>query len=253
MAASTAEIANLALSHLGSGAVVIVTLATDTTAEGKALNAHYTRARREVLKARAWSFAQVTVALTLVETFTEATADFPYSYRLPEDCVQPQRIIIAGVRTPRASSKRPFQLNRDADSTAYDAAVTYAIHKYVSTGGTWYRALRETINDPPASSASDWVAIAAAPPMLISCDLLDAVLEYTQDVTETREFPPDFENALAARLAMYAAPRIVKDAGEKRQEMAQLYAFLINEARANDIDSQQRDEDPASDFEAARW
>jgi hypothetical protein len=39
----------------------------------------------------------------------------------------------------------------------------------------------------------------------------------------------------------------------KRAEMAQLWSFLLAQARANDFNVEQRDPDPMSSFEAARY
>jgi len=259
VATSSAAIANLALAHLGGSAVVITNLTTDTTLEGKALRAFYETARRETLMAHAWTCAQKTAALTLIEAVDDTVPEWVYKYRVPEDCLMPQRIKFAGLRNPVAGQRVPFAIRRDTESTTYDAAVTYTVGQYAESSSIWYRALRTTINDTPVSSPSDWVTIAApttpdgVPPAWLFCDVASAEIEYTKNETDPRYFTPDLDNAIAAKLAFYAAPKIMNGDTNKRAEMAQLWSFLLAQARANDFNVEQRDPDPMSSFEAARY
>lgn len=259
MATSSAAIANLALAHLGGSAVVITNLTTDTTLEGKALRAFYETARRETLIAHAWTCAQKSAALTLVEEVDDTVPEWVYKYRLPEDCLMAQRIKYGGQRNPVAGQRVPFAVRRDTESTTYDAGTTYTVGQYAESASIWYRALRTTVGDTPVSSASDWVTIAApttpdgVPPAWVFCDIEDAEMEYTMNLTDTRYFTPDVDNAIAAKLAFYAAPKIVAGDTAKRAELAQLWRFLIAQARANDVQSEQRDPEPMSSFEAARY
>ena len=255
MAASTAAIANLALSHLGSTAVVITDLAADTTLEGKSCRQFYDQAVRETLLAHPWNVAQVQAALTLVEAVTTDPMEWAYKYRVPEDCLMPQRVLWQNIRTPPSGYRVPYRLLRDTESTAWSASVTYAAGDYASVGTVWYRALRETINDAPASSADDWVATSTysgVPPQWLLCDAASAWLEYTVDLTDPRDFTPDLDNAVAARLAFYVAPKLALGNPNVRGEMAGLWDFLIRAARANDANNEQRDPEPPSSFEMAR-
>jgi hypothetical protein len=259
MADTVEELAELALRLLAESAT-IGDLDTDTSLAAKAIRPWYPRARKEVLRARAWSFANTEATLVLVETFDTASAQYLYSYRLPENCLQPVKLIDSyGKRNRRTNEEWAFKQRRDAASTAWASGTTYTTGQYASvTSGspavtTWYRALRETTADAPASSAFDWVAIEGTPPALLLCDLPDAILEYTADVTDPREFPPHFETALAARMAFYAALRLTKDEGTSLQaRMGQVYELAIAEAEVTDSQGERPDPDPPSDFEAAR-
>lgn len=257
MAASTAALANQALSHLGGSSVVITNLTTDSTLEGKALRAFYETARRETLMARAWHCVQKSAALTLIETVTDTPPEWVYKYRVPEDCLTPNRVKWAGNRNPVSGQRVPFAVRRDTASTTYDAAVTYTVGQYAESVSIWYRALRTTLADTPAISPSDWVTVAApttpdgVPPEWLFCDLADAELEYTMNATDVRYFTPDLDNAIAAKMALYAAPKIAKDETTVAR-MAQLWAFLVGQATINDLNAEQRDPDPISSFEAAR-
>mgnify|MGYP001614712252 CR=1 FL=1 len=257
MSASSATIANLALAHLGTSSVVITTLSSDSTLEGKALRAFYETARRETLMAHAWHCAQKTAALTLIEAVDDTVPEWVYKYRVPEDCLMPQRIKYAGLRNPIAGQRIPFAVRKDTESTTYDAGTTYTVGQYAESASIWYRALRTTVGDTPVSSTSDWVTIAApttpdgVPPEWLFCDVDDAELEYTMNATDVRYFTPDLDNAIAAKMAFYAAPKIAKDAATQAQ-LAQLWSFLVTQATVNDINAEQRDPDPISSFEAAR-
>ena len=255
MAETSTALANAALANLGHQRE-ITTLATDTTAEAKACRRFYDRVIRQVLAAYPWPFAQKVAALTLVEALTGATDEWAYKYRLPEDCVQPQRLKLAGVRSLRRESQPAFETARDTDSTAWASGTTYAASEYASvTSGsttTWYRALRETIGDAPASSALDWVAITGTPPQWLFCHLEDAELEYTQLVTDPREFSPGFEAAAAALLAFYVAPSVTKGERDLQARMGALYEAELATATMVAENAQLPEPDPDSDFEAAR-
>ena len=256
MADSTAAIANLSLSHLGGSAVVVSNLATDTTLEGKACRQFYEMAKRETLLAHPWNVAQQQVALTLVEAITTEPLEWGYRYRVPENCLMPQRLLYADVRTPPSGHRVPWRLMRDDVSTTYDAGTTYATGEYAQSVGIWYRALRETVGDTPATSTSDWAVVSTysgVPPQFLLCDVPEAWLEYTVDLTDPREFTPDLDNAIAARLAFYVAPKLTSADPNARATMASLWDFLIRAARANDANNEQRDPEPPSSLEVARW
>lgn len=255
MAASSATIANLALHHCGSSAVVITDLSTDSTLEGKSCRAFYETAKRETLMAHPWNIAQVQAELTLVEEDVTDPVEWQYIYRLPEDCLMPQRVLYADCRNPPSGLRVPFRVMRDSASTTYSAATTYATGDYALSATIWYRALRETINDAPVSSTSDWVATSTysgVPPSWLVCDVADAWLEYTVDITDPRFFSPDLDNAIAAKLAFYIAPKVSAQNPKLRGEMAELWAFLVRQAARNDANNQQRDAEPPSSFEVAR-
>ena len=229
------------------------------TAEGKACNRFYARAVGETLRSAPWQCAKVQAALTLVETLADGTGlsgqkEWEYEYRLPEDCVTPIRILFAGNRNPNAQQEVPFQLFQDVASTAYSAATTYAAGDYALSATIWYRALRTTIADTPATSPSDWVAV-TAPPKLLRCDIEDAYLEYTMDLTDTTRFEIDFESAVACLLAYYVAPSVTINGSlvDLRGAVVATYEMLIQQARANDFRARQRDLPPMSGYQSARF
>jgi hypothetical protein len=255
MATSRTAIAQLALHHLGVSSVVLVDVDADTTLEAKSLRAFFDTARLETLMAHPWAAAEKTASLTLIEANTDETVpEWGYKYRLPEDCIAPRRILWGGVRQPGIQQTVEFRIAGDTESTTYDAGTTYDEGEYVSSSSIWYRALRETVGDTPVSSPSDWAATATVtgvPPGWIYCDITDAQLRYTRNLTDVRFMTPDLDNALAAKLAFYVAPKLTE--GDRMQsKMAQLFRYLIGEAQRNDLQAEQRGTGPVSSFELAR-
>lgn len=257
MATTTAAILNRALAHLGQPGTVTA-LSSDVTTAGKAGRTFYDPARIETLKAHDWACARKQATLTLVETYAVTeTTEWLYQYRLPEDCLMPRRIVW-GVRNPGPDQQYPFRLRADTTSTEWSVGTTYATGDYarVTTSGVvvWYRALRETTGDAPASSASDWVAIAGGPPLLLETDREDAVLEYTYDLQDVTQFAQDFEDALCALLAFYIAPIITVNgsATDLQQRAYGAYTVLVQQAMSNDWNAKQRDVPPRSTYEGVR-
>lgn len=257
MATSSAAVANKALQHLGV-AGVITTLATDTTAVGKAAYRFYADAVRETLSAHPWSCAQKVGTLTLVETIAASnTREWQYKYRLPEDCLNPGRLLWAGVRNPRADQQVPFDTKADTGSTTYGAGTAYAVGDYASESSVWYRCIQAGTGQTPSVSPLYWTASATAqggPPKFLYTDLVDAELEYTMDLTDTTRFDVDFEAAVAARLAYAIAPSVTVNGSAPvlRQQALELWQYLINKAIAADFNARQRDLPPVSGYQAAR-
>lgn len=254
MAASTAVIANKALRHLGV-ASTITTLSSDVTAPGKACQSVLTACIQETLTAHDWACARKQATLTLVETFADTeTREWLYSYRLPSDCLIPRRLVW-GVRNPREDQQHPFTVVADTASTDWAVGTTYAAGDYAISASIWYRALRTTVGDTPASSASDWVAVAGGPPKLLHTDLEDATLEYTMDLTDPTRFDLPLESAIAALMAFYVADSVTVNgsAVDLRAKAAGLWEFLLNEAKARDFNARQRDIPPRSGFQSARF
>lgn len=253
MAASTAVIANRALRHLGVRGR-ITTLSSDTTAEGTAVRDVFAQAVTDTLTAHDWSCARTQATLTLVEEFAySATREWRYSYRLPEDCLVPRRILY-GVRNPRADQQVPFTLIADGESTDWSASPTYAVGEYarLASTGVWYRCILANTNQTPPNGTY-WVAV-ERPPKLLLTDKEDAILEYTMDLTDPTRYDEALEAAIAARVAFEVAPSITvnNSAVNLRAEVAALWEHLVGKAIAEDYMARQRDLPVASGYQAAR-
>lgn len=79
----------------------------------------------------------------------------------------------------------------------------------------------------------------------------DAILVYTRTVTETGKFSPLFVEALAAKIAVYLAAGLVKKP-RLAFDMMQLFGTLVARAKASDLNQQQKDTEPESDYVTER-
>ena len=110
MATSKTVIANLALSHLGSGKEV-QDLDTENSDEANAIRRFYNEARNKVLRDFNWPFATKFADLTLVET--TPNTEWGYSYRYPSDCIHLRRVR-SGIRNDNRQSRQPYKIGKDA-------------------------------------------------------------------------------------------------------------------------------------------
>lgn len=110
--ASNTEIANIAISHLGSGKD-IGDLDSENSPEANAVRRFYNTARDEVLRDFPWPFATKYVALGLVASNPDDVADeWDYSYRYPSDCLYLRRIA-SGSRNDSRQSRVNYIVSQD--------------------------------------------------------------------------------------------------------------------------------------------
>lgn len=84
---------------------------------------------------------------------------------------------------------------------------------------------------------------------LIYTDKEDAEVMYTELVTDTDLYPADFVLALSFRLAVYIAPQITgADLFKMGERSFQLYLMEIEKAKARNVNEQQDEEEPESEF-----
>lgn len=102
---TTADICNLALSHLGVG-TEISSLDNDRTAVGAACRRFFDICRKQVLRDASWPFATKFAALGLVAS--EPTTEWGYAYQYPSDALKIRRIP-SGIRTDTHQSRIPFR------------------------------------------------------------------------------------------------------------------------------------------------
>jgi hypothetical protein len=102
-------VANLALSHLGSGAQIADL--GENSAEANAISTFYDLALEQALRAVNWPFATKIVTLALVEA--DPTDEWGYSYRYPSDCLYFRRIL-SGSRQDTRQSRVSYKIGRDS-------------------------------------------------------------------------------------------------------------------------------------------
>lgn len=126
--ASSTEICNMALSHLGVGAEIGV-LSTENSNEAKACRRFYEIARDVTFRDFAWPFAQTIADLGLVET--DPNDEWGYSYSYPSDCLKLKRIL-SGLRNDTHQSRIPFKIIHSSSGNliltdAADAQLEYTM------------------------------------------------------------------------------------------------------------------------------
>lgn len=83
-------------------------------------------------------------------------------------------------------------------------------------------------------------------------DQQDAVVEYTQKITDTEQFPPDFVAMLAYLLASRIAPSFGAEAVKLGDRALKLYEWSRAKAQMNALNEESRDFDGPSEYELSR-
>lgn len=111
MATTKIVVANQALSHIGSQAT-IANLTTDKSQEARVCNLFIDVVRKEVLRDFPWPRATKLATLALVEE--DPSDEWSYSYRLPVDCITPQRIVTGIDPMENPSERTQFKIYSDS-------------------------------------------------------------------------------------------------------------------------------------------
>lgn len=208
-------ICNMALSHLGqlSG---IVDFDTDRSAAGTFCRRFYGSVLDEVYRDFPWPFARKFDTIALVSDPTVmATPEWMYAYRVPTDCIHVRRILNGFTRQETQSSRVPYIIGVD------------------DGGGLIY------CDYAP-------VAATATTPAL-------PMIEYTKQQDAASQYPADFGQMMALRLAVYIAPGLT--AGDKFNmggKAAQKYEFARLAAQNNAINEEQPDQPVDAEWIQAR-
>lgn len=108
--ASSTEICNLALSHLGI-AKPIANLTTEQSQEATACRVFFDITRDAVLKDYPWPFCTRVESLALVET--DPNDEWKFSYRYPSNCLTVRKIL-SGIRNETSSERTPYKIASDS-------------------------------------------------------------------------------------------------------------------------------------------
>lgn len=107
--ASTTEIANLAISHLGIGKE-ISNIDTDRSQEANACKRYFKTARDATLRDFNWSFATKINKLALIKEIPNK--EWGYSYRYPTDCIHARRIL-TGKKNESRQQRIAYKIAKD--------------------------------------------------------------------------------------------------------------------------------------------
>jgi len=202
--ASTADIWNTALTHVGAAGRIVDPMTPDGSREAELCKVFYPIARRHLLESStAWSFATKRVTLSRVEN---KNTEWQFAYGTPSDMVRVVRVV--------SPSQAGATLRSADDVPAYTAALGHP-------------SAVELVNNVP----------------VLYTDIPDAVLVYIADAADPGRFSSLFVTALGYTLASFIAGGLVKGvagvrlAGELR-EVAATFTADAATAQANGMQDQ---------------
>jgi hypothetical protein len=200
MATSDVVICNLALSHLGSDALLSSISPPDGSVESGHCARYYPLARQELIEMHPWSFAKTRVALSLLST--NPSTVWTYAYQAPSDMIQAQRILTTS--TLDAYGFFPFGGLLRADEAALFSE-------------------RGSANFDIENGA-------------ILTHEENAVLLYVRDVTDASKYSAGFTAALSFLLASYLAGPLIKgsEGAGANLKMRQIAERKAAQAQASD-------------------
>lgn len=220
------NIANLAISHCGSSKA-IQDLATDHSVEAQMCRTWINIARLTVLRDIPWSFATKQVAPALVATYP--TNEWMYAYQYPNDALRLTRFMSWRLNNDTRQSRIPYRVMQPV-SIQLSANTTPPTQPYAQTTGLWIYT-----NWPGANVG------------------LPTVIEYTFDNQNVSQWPDDFNWALSKFLAtLIIAPLTSDDPQNKKVGLQQDYKDAIQVASMDNLNEEQRPQEPQSEFIRAR-
>lgn len=171
--ASTVDICNMALAHIGADGVVSSINPPDGSAEAGHCARFYPQARTELLESFAWTFAKTRVVLAEV---TNPSSIWAYAYALPSDCLTTVRVL------------NTFTLLDFGFLPLYGFVTPSEVALFNERGCADFEIEGDTLltNEPTA------------------------VLMYLRDVTDTSRFSASFNTALSYLIASYLAGPMIK-------------------------------------------
>lgn len=216
--ASTLDICNMALRHLGI--TNMIASLTERTKEAKACSLFYPQVRDETLRDAPWPFATRFPLLAVVDD--DPTAEWLYSYRYPSACITLRRLV------DTISLQKITLFNSDEGVIRYPTVQIPHIN---------YRITRDDTGL-----------------LILTSQQGPLYCEITEQVTDPTQYPPDVTQAMAMKMAGYISPSVAGNDVLKLGERAfQMYSLMIARARQNAGNEQQLDlQSYTSELERAR-
>lgn len=264
MAASVEAICELALGHLGM-ADTITDVTTDQTAVARAFRRFYAQSRDEVLTAFPWTFAKRYFDFLEQDgTGTVEAVQQGVHFELRFTVSQDPYLAVGDTVTINSVT---YTLNTRHNATTY-----YVTPSTVQAAGSSFTITKKRLTDPTLDWAyayrmpadilqplrlvdgnrtpirSNWPVFWTGEDdtsKLLYCNYdTDVIMEYVKSVTDVTKFPVLFTQALACKLAFYAAPLLVGgDSSQVSARVAQMYVSFLAEARAMDAMRSRPDDD----------
>lgn len=171
---SEVDFCNMALSHIGSDAVVAAIDPPDGSVEAGHCARFYPIARAELIESHAWGFARRRVALAEVTNPSDVWA---FAYALPSNCLKPLRVLNSNTLSALGFFPPISPFITASELAAFDERGSADCD--IENG-------------------------------VLLCNEEDAVLLYMVDVIDTSKFTPSFNTSLSYLLAAFLAGPIIK-------------------------------------------
>ncbi len=229
MASSPVQICNAALLKLGAERINSL---TENNKRARLCNERYDSLRKEVLRAHPWNFAIRRADIPKLTTKPEY--EYAAEYQLPNDCLRvleteadksnPSGDILGPSTTKFKIEGRKLLTNASSLTAAFCTISGFSTEATcVANGGTWVPETTSTVK-----------------------------IRYIANVTNTEEFDPNFDNALACRMAAEFAYNLVQS-NTLSSSMYQIYELAIARARTQDGQEGSPDDLNADFFLSSRF
>lgn len=211
---NTADICNLALSHIGQVANIQSINPPDASIEAQLCAQFYPMARRMAIESGCWGFSVRRTALDLLEDNPSST--WMYAYSLPAGMINAISVL------------------------ASDAVDDYVISWPVNDGYLWPQGYVPVTTGGQYTPQPFQIETNAAGQDILYTNQQDAVLRYTVDVTDATRYTPTFIVALSHLIASYLAGPLIKGTDGVQVGSAQLAMYKQKAAEAEASDANQR-------------
>lgn len=220
------QIANLAILHCGSSKP-IADLTTDRSLEAQTCRTWLDQARQDVLQEIPWSFATKQVTPALVATYP--TNEWMYAYEYPSDSMQLVRFMSWRLNNDDRQSRIPYRIMQPV-SIALSAAQPPPTLPYANQAGLWIY--------------TNWPGVNVNLPV---------VIEYVFDNKNVSQWTSPFCKAMSLYLAsLIVVPLTSGDPQNKKAAIMADYSKAIIIAGNDNVNEEQRPEEPQSEFIRAR-
>lgn len=141
--ASSVDIANLTLSHLGeSPLITALSPVPSGGAWSKTMAVFYPIARDALLEMHDWRFAVRRQALSELDLGTDQPDTWDYAYALPSDCLKPRRVLVPGADDDSVGEDFKTEIKSDGTQLIYtNAAEAILVYTKLITDTTKFTPL----------------------------------------------------------------------------------------------------------------
>ena len=229
MASSPVQICNAALLKLGAERINSL---TENNKRARVFNERYNSIRKEVLRAHPWNFA---IRRASLAKLPDAPAyEYGSQYQLPNDCL-------------RVLETEADRLNVTGDFLGNHPTKYKIEGRLLLTDGTSVTPGRCSLSGYSTQTTCEanggvWTPESGG----------NVKIRYIADITDTTKFDPNFDEALAARLAAEFAYNLVQS-NTVQQNMLQLYEVALARAKTQDAQEGSPDDLQPDFFLASRF